>query len=122
MAERGDGRARRRRTSANVQWTKVHGHHLSIPIEWLDKRGHDHVTPACAYRVGKARRAMATIASAVNIVSLVKTYLRGLARWRSPLMRWDKKEDKISLAEGLSNGRVPRCATTAFTASNRALR
>src|SRR6516165_8414868 len=43
MAERGDGRARRRRTSADVQWAKVHGRHLSIPIEWLDKRRHDHV-------------------------------------------------------------------------------
>src|SRR5215470_15110268 len=30
-------------TSADVQWTKVHGRHLSIPIEWLDKRRHDHV-------------------------------------------------------------------------------
>jgi hypothetical protein len=37
-------------------------------------------------------------------------------------MRQEKKKDKIELAEGLSNGRVLRCATTAFTASNRALR
>jgi hypothetical protein len=30
----------------------------------------------------------------------------------------EEKEGMIELAEGLSNGRVPRCATTAFTASN----
>jgi hypothetical protein len=36
-------------------------------------------------------------------------------------MRWEEKEDKIELAEGLSNGRVPKCVTTAFTASNPAL-
>ena len=80
MAERRDGCARWRCASAHVQWTKVHGHHLSIPIERLDERWHDHVAPACAYRVGKARRAMATIARAVNIVSRVNRYLRGLAR------------------------------------------
>ena len=60
---------------------KFHGHHLSIPIERLDERGHDHVTPTCAYRVGKARRAMATIARAVIIVSVVHGYLGGFARW-----------------------------------------
>jgi hypothetical protein len=36
-------------------------------------------------------------------------------------MREEKKKDKIELAEGLSNGRVPRCVTTAFTASNHGL-
>ncbi len=34
------------------------------------------------------------------------------------LMCQEEKKDKIKLAEGLSNGRVPRCVTTAFTASN----
>jgi hypothetical protein len=38
-----------------------------------------------------------------------------------PLMRQEDKEDKIELAEGLSNGRVPRCVTTASTASNHGL-
>ena len=38
------------------------------------------------------------------------------------LMCREEKKDKIKLAEGLSNGRVPRCATTASTASNPALR
>ena len=37
------------------------------------------------------------------------------------LMRWEEKEGKIELAEGLSDGRVPRCAITAFTASNHGL-
>jgi hypothetical protein len=37
-------------------------------------------------------------------------------------MRWEEKEGKIDLAEGLSDERVPRCAITAFTASNPALR
>jgi hypothetical protein len=30
-------------TSADVQWAKIHGRHLSIPVEWLDKRRHDHL-------------------------------------------------------------------------------
>jgi hypothetical protein len=36
-------------------------------------------------------------------------------------MRWEEKEGKMELAEGLSDGRVPRCAITAFTASNHGL-
>ena len=46
---------------------------------------------------------MATIARAVIIVFVVNRYLRGLARWRNTLMRYEKKEDKIELAEGLSH-------------------
>ena len=71
MAERGDGRARRRRTSADVQWAKVHGRHLSIPIEWLDKRRHDHLALG-RILVAKAQRAMATIARGVIIVFIEK--------------------------------------------------
>jgi hypothetical protein len=37
------------------------------------------------------------------------------------LMRSEEKKDKIELAEGLPNGRVPKCVTTAFTASNHGL-
>ena len=66
---------------------------------------------------------MARIARAVIIVSiekLISARSRG-ARGRLTLMRKDGKQDKIEVAEGLSNGRVLRCAITAFTASNRGL-
>jgi hypothetical protein len=43
------------------------------------------------------------------------------ARRRLTLMRNEEKEDKIEVAEGLSDGRVPKCAITAFTASNHGL-
>jgi hypothetical protein len=33
-------------------------------------------------------------------------------------MRFEEKEVKVELAEGLSKGRIPKCATIAFTASN----
>ena len=41
--------ARAEDARADVQWTKVHGHHLSISIEWLDKRRHDHVALGRGY-------------------------------------------------------------------------
>jgi hypothetical protein len=73
---------------------------------------------------------MTAIARAVSIVFIVHMSVvllcldvcevsRGAQRFR--LMRQGEKKDRIQLAEGLSNGRVPKCATTAFTASNHGL-
>ena len=67
---------------------------------------------------------MATIARGVIIVSVVHGLSAGFRAVRAIalLMCREEKKDKIKLAEGLSNGRVPRCVTTASTASNPALR
>ena len=46
---------------------------------------------------------MATIARGVSIVSIENLFLRGLAARRQlALMRWEDKEGKIDVAEGLS--------------------
>ena len=84
---------------------------------------------------------MTTIARAVVVVCIKNRQLRssrggvqsfpGFKRWMDQSRKnaveahWcarRRKRVRLSLAEGLSNGRVPRCATTAFTTSNRALR
>src|SRR5215471_7448842 len=116
MAERGDGRARRRRTSTDVQWTKVHGRHLSIPIEWLDKRRHDHVALGRGYR-WRGATSNGNNCSGCDYCLQRKVDFCEVSRRarRLTLMREEEKEDKIEVAEGLSNGRVPRCAITAFT-------
>src|SRR5215467_7446448 len=118
MAERGDGRARRRRTSADVQWAKVHGCHLSIPIEWLDKRRHDHVALGRGYWLD-AQRAMATIARVASIVSIDKFISPRRATCAVDSYRCTRKRKKIRLSwlRGFPSRGVPRCATTASRAS-----
>lgn len=69
---------------------------------------------------------MTAIARAVSIVAIVHTSIIVIAHGCCEvslrgLMHLGENKDRIQLAEGLSNGRVPKCATTAFTASNHGL-
>ena len=104
MAERGDGRARRRRTSADVQWAKVHGRHLSIPIEWLDKRRHDHVALGRGFWLQRYNEQWQRLLAGREYCLHRKIYFCEArdVRGRLTLMRFEEKEGKIELAEGLS--------------------